>query len=88
MSPAPVFPCATVVLLQGDAFGDILEGASSFDVVVAEHFSRIGLPKTDVGLFLGMGTRHPFSGTSDRPRPGRMFQKEHLLSAEDAQAPA
>lgn len=48
-------PLITIALIQGDALGGGLEGALSFNVLVAEKNAKFGLPEILFNLFPGMG---------------------------------
>ncbi len=48
-------PIVTIALIQGDALGGGFEAALSFNVLVAERGSRLGLPETLFGMFPGVG---------------------------------
>jgi DSF synthase len=48
-------PLITIALVQGDALGGGFECALSFDVLVAEKGSKMGLPEVLFNLFPGMG---------------------------------
>ncbi len=48
-------PVITIALVQGDALGGGFECALSFDVIVAEKSSKMGLPEVLFNLFPGMG---------------------------------
>lgn len=48
-------PIVTVALIQGDALGGGFEAALSFNVLVAERGTRLGLPETMFGMFPGVG---------------------------------
>lgn len=48
-------PIITMALLQGDALGGGLECALSYDLIVAERGSKLGLPEPLFNLFPGMG---------------------------------
>ena len=48
-------PIITMALLQGDALGGGLECALSYDFIVAERGTKLGLPEPLFNLFPGMG---------------------------------
>jgi len=48
-------PLITIALVQGDALGGGFECALSFDLIVAEKSSKMGLPEVLFNLFPGMG---------------------------------
>lgn len=48
-------PIVTIALIQGDALGGGFEAALSFNVLVAERGTRLGLPETMFGMFPGVG---------------------------------
>ena len=48
-------PLITIALIQGDALGGGLEGALSFNVLVADKSAKFGLPEILFNLFPGMG---------------------------------
>ena len=48
-------PIITLALLQGDALGGGLECALSYDLIVAERGTKLGLPEPLFNLFPGMG---------------------------------
>ena len=76
-------PVITVGLVQGDALGGGFEALLSFDVVIAEHGSRFGLPEAVFGLFPGMGAHSLLSRRLGSARASEMIRSARTYSAEE-----
>jgi len=74
-------PIITIALVQGDALGGGLEGALSFNVIVAEKSAKFGLPEILVNLFPGMGAYSFISRKLDAARAERMILSGEIYSA-------
>jgi DSF synthase len=74
-------PIITIALVQGDALGGGLEGALSFNVLVAEKSAKFGLPEVLFNLFPGMGAFSFLSRKLDASRAEQMIMSGKLYSA-------
>lgn len=74
-------PMITLCLVQGDALGGGLEGALSFNVLVAEKSAKFGLPEILFNLFPGMGAFSFLSRRLDAVRAEHMILSGRLYSA-------
>jgi DSF synthase len=79
-------PVVTIALVQGDALGGGLEGALSFNVIVAEKSAKFGLPEILVNLFPGMGAYSFISRRLDAARAERMILSGEIYSAAELHA--
>lgn len=74
-------PLVTIALIQGDALGGGLEGALSFNVLVAEKNAKFGLPEILFNLFPGMGAFSFLSRKLDAARAQKMILSGRIYSA-------
>jgi DSF synthase len=74
-------PLLTIALIQGDALGGGLEGALSFNVLVAERSAKFGLPEILFNLFPGMGALSYLSRKLDAVRAQKMILSGRIYSA-------
>ena len=76
-------PIISIGLVEGDALGGGLEGALSFDILVAERGAKMGFPEVLFGLFPGMGAYSLLSRKiGDKAARGMMFEGR-LYKAEE-----
>ena len=76
-------PLITIALVQGDALGGGLEGALSFNVLVAEKSAKFGLPEILFNLFPGMGAFSFLSRKLGMVRAQKMILTGRIYSATD-----
>lgn len=76
-------PLITIALVQGDALGGGLEGALSFNVLVAEKRAKFGLPEILFNLFPGMGAFSFLSRKLGIVRAQKMILTGRIYSATD-----
>jgi DSF synthase len=76
-------PIITIALVQGDALGGGLEGALSFNVLVAERSAKFGFPEILFNLFPGMGAYSYISRKLDAARAEKMILNGRLYTATD-----
>lgn len=74
-------PLITIALVQGDALGGGLEGALSFNVLVAEKSVKFGLPEILFNLFPGMGAFSFLSRKIGLTRAQKMILGGRIYSA-------
>jgi DSF synthase len=76
-------PLVTIALVQGDALGGGLEGALSFNVLVAEKSAKFGFPEILFNLFPGMGAYSYLSRKIDAAHAQKMILSGRLYSASE-----
>jgi DSF synthase len=76
-------PLVTIALVQGDALGGGFETALSFDLIVAERSSKMGLPEILFNLFPGMGAYSFLSRRLDAARAEKMIMSGKIYTAEE-----
>jgi DSF synthase len=76
-------PVITVALVQGDALGGGFEHALSFDLIVAERSTKLGLPEILFNMFPGMGAYSFLSRRMDRARAEAMILSGRVYTAEE-----
>lgn len=76
-------PLVTIGLVQGDALGGGLECALSYDLIVAERSSKIGLPEILFNLFPGMGAYSFLSRRIGAAAAEKMILSGRIYSAEE-----
>jgi DSF synthase len=74
-------PIITIALVQGDALGGGMEGALSFNVLVAERSAKFGFPEILFNLFPGMGAYSYISRKLDAAHAQKMILSGKLYSA-------
>jgi DSF synthase len=74
-------PVVTIGLVQGDALGGGFEGALSFQIVIAEKKSRMGLPEVLFNLFPGMGAYSLLARKIGMAKAERMILSGKVYSA-------
>lgn len=72
----------TICVIQGDALGGGLEGALSFNVLIAERNTKLGLPESLFNGFPGMGAYSILSRKVGSTRARDMILSGELFSAE------
>jgi DSF synthase len=76
-------PLITIALVQGDALGGGFETALSFDLIIAERSSKMGLPEILFNLFPGMGAYSFLSRRLDAIRAEKMIMSGRIYTAEE-----
>lgn len=76
-------PVITMALVQGDALGGGFETALSFDLIVAERSSKLGLPEILFNLFPGMGAYSFLSRRLDSVRAQKLIMSGKIYTAEE-----
>ena len=76
-------PLVTIALVQGDALGGGLEGALSFNVLVAERSAKFGFPEILFNLFPGMGAYSYLSRKIDAVHAQKMILSGRLYNASE-----
>jgi len=76
-------PLITVALVQGDALGGGFECALSFDILVAEKSSKLGLPEVLFNLFPGMGAYSFLSRKIGTAAAERLIMSGTVYTAEE-----
>jgi DSF synthase len=79
-------PVITIALVQGDALGGGFECALAFDVIVAEHSAKFGLPEILFNLFPGMGAYSFLSRRIGTVQAERMITSGRLYTAKELHA--
>jgi DSF synthase len=74
-------PLTTIALIQGDALGGGLEGALSFNVLVAEKSAKFGVPEILFNMFPGMGAFSFLTRKLGAARAQRMILSGRIYSA-------
>ena len=72
----------TICVIQGDALGGGLEGALSFNFLIVERNTKLGLPETLFNAFPGMGAYSILSRKIGSVRAREMMMNGDLISAE------
>ena len=76
-------PVVSIALAQGDALGGGFEALLCFDVVIAEHSARFGLPEMLFGLFPGMGAYSILARRLGRLTAERMILSGKVFTAQE-----
>ncbi len=76
-------PLITIALVQGDALGGGFECALSFDILVAEKSSKLGLPEVLFNLFPGMGAFSFLSRKIGTAAAERLIMSGTVYTAEE-----
>jgi len=76
-------PLITIGLVQGEALGGGFETALSFDMIIAERSSKMGLPEILFNLFPGMGAFSLLSRRLDAARAQKMIMSGRIYTAEE-----
>lgn len=76
-------PVVTMALVQGDALGGGFEHALSFDLIVAERSSKMGLPEILFNMFPGMGAYSFLSRRMDRAKAEALILSGRVHTAEE-----
>lgn len=76
-------PIITIALVQGDALGGGFETALSFDLIIAEKGTKLGLPEILFNLFPGMGAYSLLSRRLDSGRAEKLILSGKVFAAEE-----
>lgn len=76
-------PIVTMALVQGDALGGGFEHALSFDLIVAERSTKMGLPEILFNMFPGMGAYSFLSRRMDRKSAEALILSGRVHTAEE-----
>jgi DSF synthase len=76
-------PVISIGVLEGDALGGGLEGALSFNVLIAERGVKMGLPEVLFNSFPGMGAYSLLSRKLDMARAEKIIMSGRLYTAEE-----